>query len=84
MGTVARFAHVKVGDIVIRLLAGCIPRPITVFEVTDGVIKARVPEIGNDYWQFDVMTGAEIDPDLGWGPPPLFTGSYLVGKEKND
>ena len=28
-------------------------------------------------WQFDRATGAEIDEELGWGPPPLITGSYL-------
>jgi hypothetical protein len=74
----ARFAHIKVGDTVIRLLAGTVPMLIKVFEITNGIIKCRVPEIGEDYWQFDVVTGAEIDPDLNWGPPPMFTGSFLV------
>lgn len=48
------------------MLAGVIPMELTVFEVSEGVIKARIREIGDDYWQFDVNTGAEIDPDLGW------------------
>lgn len=76
--TEARFAHIKVGDTVIRLLAGTVRMPVTVFEVTDNIIKARVPEIGDDYWQFDIATGCEIDPDLGWGPPPQWTGSFLL------
>lgn len=28
-------------------------------------------------WQFDKATEAEIDEELGWGPPPLMTGSYI-------
>lgn len=78
VGTIARFAHLKVGDTVIRLLAGVVPMPITVFEITNGVVKCRIPEIGDDYWQFDLQTGDEIDAELGWGPPPLRTGSCLV------
>lgn len=78
----ARFAHLKVGDTVIRKLGGVVSMPITVFEVTNGIIKCRVQEIGDDYWQFDVVTGAEIDPDLNWGPPPMLTGSFLVANAK--
>jgi hypothetical protein len=70
------FTHLKAGDKVTRMLAGIIPMELTVFASEGGVIKARVPEIGDDYWQFDAETGAEIDQDLGWGP--LYTGSYLV------
>jgi len=29
-------------------------------------------------WKFCKRTGAEIDEDLDWGPPPLATGSYLL------
>jgi len=28
-------------------------------------------------WEFDKATGAEIDEDCGWGPPPKHTGSFL-------
>ncbi len=27
--------------------------------------------------KLDRATGAEIDEELGWGPPPLMTGSYI-------
>jgi hypothetical protein len=27
--------------------------------------------------QFDNVTGAEIDKELCWGPPPLMTGNYI-------
>jgi hypothetical protein len=72
------FKYVRVGDVLTRMLGGVLLMQVTVFEISDGIIKARVPEIGSDYWQFDVATGAEIDSDLGWGPPPMFTGSYIV------
>lgn len=66
----ARFAHLKVGDTVTRMLAGIVPMPLTVSEIADGIVQCG-------HWQFDIVTGAEIDPDLGWGPPPMMTGSFL-------
>lgn len=61
---------VSVGDTVTRLLAGVIPMRLRVTRVSDGVIQCGA-------WTFDQETGAEIDEDLNWGPPPLETGSRL-------
>lgn len=63
----------KVGDTVLRMLAGSIPCELRVSEVTDERIICGG-------WEFDRMTGAEIDDDLGWGPPPKMTGSFLVDR----
>ena len=62
--------NIKVGDIVERRLAGIVPMKLRVTEVTDSVIVCGA-------WSFDRATGAEIDEFLGWGPPPLSTGSVL-------
>jgi hypothetical protein len=64
------FEHVKPGDVVTRMLAGTIPMKLKVQSVTDTLIDCG--------WTFDRKTGAEVDEDLGWGPPPKMTGSYLV------
>jgi hypothetical protein len=64
------FEHVKPGDVVTRMLGGEIPMKLKVQTVTDTIIDCG--------WTFDRKTGAEIDEDLGWGPPPKTTGSYLV------
>lgn len=71
----ADFTHVKVGDTVTRLLAGKIPMRLRVTEVTDVKIIAGIG------WEFDRKTGAEIDDDLNWGPPPKVTGSFLVEQD---
>ncbi len=63
-----------VGKIVTRWLAGDIPMDLKITEVTDDLI------ICGD-WTFHRITGAEIDEYLGWGPPPLITGSVLTEKE---
>ena len=55
---------------VTRLLAGTIPVELRVSEITDDRIVCGG-------WEFDKATGAEIDDDLGWGPPPKMTGSYI-------
>jgi hypothetical protein len=68
--TMAGFENLKVGDVVTRMLAGTIPVRLTVSAITDRNITCGA-------WEFDKATGAEIDEDLGWGPPPLMTGSYL-------
>lgn len=60
----------EVGDVVTRILAG-IPMKLRVSEVTPELISCGP-------WTFDPLTGAEIDEELGWGPPPLATGSYLI------
>ncbi len=63
-----------VGKVATRWLAGKIPMDLKITEVTDGLV------ICGD-WTFDRITGAEIDEYLGWGPPPLITGSVLTEKE---
>ncbi len=53
------------------MLGGVVPMRLLVADVTD----TRIACAGG--WEFDRATGAEIDDDLGWGPPPMATGSYL-------
>lgn len=60
----------NVGDTVTRNLAGVAMR-LAVTELTPDTIVCG-------WWTFCRHTGAEIDEDLGWGAPPLRTGSYLV------
>lgn len=60
----------KVGDTVTRMLAGSLPMELKITELTDTLIVCGP-------WTFDRKTGAEIDEDLDWGPPPKRTGSYL-------
>lgn len=64
----------QVGDTVIRLLAGAIEMPLKVTAVTDEKIDCGP-------WTFCARTGAEIDNDLNWGPPPKMTGSFLRMKD---
>jgi hypothetical protein len=76
------FADVTVGGKVIRMLAGTIPMPMTVTDVKDDRIVCTVMTDDGvpfcDHWEFDKVTGAEIDDFLNWGPPPKMTGSYIV------
>ena len=62
--TITNFTHVKVGDIVTRMLAGVIPCKLKVTEVTDTLIISGTEECN---WSFDRDTGAEVDEYLGWG-----------------
>lgn len=66
-----RLPKLTVGDRVVRLLAGTVRMELRVTSVSS-------EEVVCGWWTFDPETGAEIDPDLGWGPPPLSTGSYIV------
>jgi hypothetical protein len=66
--------NIKVGDQVTRMLAGKIAMQLRVTTIADGVITCGG-------WTFDQRTGAEIDDDLGWGAPPMMTGSYLLVEE---
>ncbi len=68
--------EIKPGDTVTRWLAGTIPMDLRVQSVTDDIIDCG--------WTFDRKTGAEVDEDLGWGPPPKMTGSYIVVKEEGE
>ena len=63
---------VEVGEIVTRLLAGTIPMKLKVTEVTDTRIVCGA-------WEFDRVTGGEIDEDLGWDA--YNTGSVLEPRE---
>lgn len=68
----------KEGDRVIRELGQGGPRMVfTISTVDESTIYIGGPE----GWKFDRATGAEIDEDLGWGPPPLMTGSCIVPAE---
>lgn len=62
---------VEIGQKVTRMLAGKIPMELKVTDVTESLIVCGP-------WTFDLVTGAEVDEDLGWGPPPLVTGSFLI------
>ena len=68
---------IKSGDYVIRMLGGPLMKPM-VLRVT----HVTVAQIICGSWTFDKATGAEIDEDLNWGPPPLHTGSYIKGPVK--
>lgn len=69
-----KLEEVKRGDTVYRYLAGRIEMPLIVSDVTDSIIDCG--------WKFCRFTGAEIDEELGWGPPPLKTGSYILAERK--
>lgn len=64
------FQLVEVGELVGRKFAGMI-MPLFVSELTDTLIICGG-------WKFDRATGAEVDEELGWGPLPLITGSFLA------
>jgi hypothetical protein len=53
------------------MLAGVIPMLLRVTSVEERLIRCGA-------WQFDRVTGWEVDDDLGWGPAHGVTGSYLV------
>lgn len=59
-----------IGDEVVRWLGGTIPMRLKITAITDDRIVCGP-------WEFDRVTGAEIDDELDWGPPPKMTGSYL-------
>mgnify|MGYP001572383740 CR=1 FL=1 len=59
-----------IGDVVTRWLAGTLPMLLRVTEV-------RADRIVCGAWEFDPACGAEIDEDIGWGPPPGQTGSFI-------
>jgi hypothetical protein len=71
MGRNTMIIDPKVGDEVTRMLAGEIPQALKITGVTDTLIICGP-------WTFDRATGAEVDDDLGWGPPPKMTGSYII------
>jgi len=68
-----KFHSIKVGDTVIRMLAGVVPCQLMVTEVTDKTIVCGA-------WTFHRETGGEIDHDLGFDGVTL-TGSILQPPE---
>jgi hypothetical protein len=68
---IPRFAHIKEGDAVVRMLAGLIPMKMKVTRV-DTLIRCGP-------WSFSRINGAEIDDDLGW--TETRTGSYLTEEQ---
>jgi hypothetical protein len=82
------FEHIKEGDAVTRMLAGIIPMQMRVTAVDEKLIYCGVVihenkehTVDGDPWMFDRVTGAEEDPDLGWGAEQGITGSYLVADD---
>jgi len=71
------FRHVRVGDRVLRLLAGLVPMPLRVTGLDDELIHCGP-------WRFDRDCGAEVDGELGWGPAHGITGSCLVAVHHTD
>ena len=63
--------ELKVGDTVIRLLAGSVVMYVQITKITDDVI-----ECGD--WVFCRKTGVEIDDYLNWGPQYGKSGSFLA------
>lgn len=64
-----KLQELKVGDSVTRMLSGLIPMPLKVTSINDNIITCGA-------WEFNRLTGAEIDDDLGWDGVSK-TGSYL-------
>ncbi len=60
------FEKLRVGDVVVRMLAGTLPMKLQVSEVTEQLVVCSA-------WQFDKATGAEINEELGSGPRSLMT-----------
>lgn len=63
--------NVKVGDTVIRMLAGAVAMPLTVTAVDDQYITCGA-------WVFERDSGVEYDPDLCWGSEFGRTGSFII------
>lgn len=62
-------SDLKVGDPVVRWVAGDMPMLLEVTEVDDAIITCGA-------WTFDRVTGGEVDEDIGW--TALQTGSVIV------
>lgn len=65
----AWLAALKVGDRVHRWLGG--------FPMSIEVTAIKGDRIVCALWEFDRLTGAEIDEEIGWGPTHGITGSYI-------
>jgi hypothetical protein len=79
------FSDVKVGDIVVRLLGGCVEMKLKVTKVDEKLIYATaIDAVINDAWTFDRASGVEEDDVLCWGVKHGATGSYLISVEHAD
>lgn len=65
-----KFKNIKVGDSVTRMIDGQVFMKLNVTKIDDKLIYC-----GD--WTFDLNTGVEEDPELGWGVSFGVTGSYL-------
>jgi hypothetical protein len=73
-----KLSEVGPGDRVLRYLAGCsTPLHLRVKSIT----ASHIVCVGG--WEFDRETGAEVDPELGWGPDGI-TGSYIEPGDAGD
>lgn len=74
-----KLAHVKVGDVLTRIL-GNKPMPVLVGKIYNSIIYVgnmdqKFPISWEEGWTFSMTTGGEIDIDLGWDG--IHTGSYI-------
>lgn len=79
------FWHLKVGDHVVRLLAGEVLMEMVVLAVDETLITCNALEHGQlalppgaSLWTFDRATGIEVDHLLRFGPTYGRTGSALI------
>jgi hypothetical protein len=78
------FTHLNAEDITTRILGG-MPMVMRVLRVSADRIycvpeeaRVEVAVAQGLVWEFDPITGGEIDDDLRWGHAYGITGSYLV------
>lgn len=81
------YTHLKPGDLTTRILGG-MPMKMRVVRVsadriycTPDEVRVKVALRQGLVWEFDRITGAEIDDALHWGPAYGITGSFLVCDE---
>jgi len=72
------FWDVKVGDTVVRMLAGVVRMELVVTNVEERLIHVGDAATGVGGWTFDRSTGIEVDEELGWGIDTGVSGSYLI------
>lgn len=81
----------KVGDRVVRMLAGTIPMTLAITGIDELYVYCGAnydSENKDDFagWKFNRFVGYEVDEDLGWGvlqeDGTIYTGSYIAGKEE--
>lgn len=72
MATANEPLNVKVGDTVLRFIGSREVQPMSL-----KVTKVGTTSFECGPWEFCIMTGAEIDEALGWGPKTGATGSWV-------